>query len=102
MWRAAGGDPSKKPAKWREHESTREFVDYVSGSIVLPEDCEPFQALNESGEWSTWAHWQVGLAEHIAANLIVDQDELFHVVRGSPERARVLRAHRGHYRIIRQ
>jgi hypothetical protein len=62
MWRAAGGDPSKRPAKWRDHDATREFVEHVQGTI-LRGDSECFQSLNGGGEWNTWAHWQIGLTD---------------------------------------
>ena len=61
MWRAAKAPEHKKPAKWLAQDATAEFICYLKGT-VLPEDCEPFQAVNEGGEWNSWAHWQLGPA----------------------------------------
>ena len=61
MWRAAGGARHQVPAKWLAHDGTKNFVDYLK-STILGEDSELFKALNEGGEWNTWAHWQIGMA----------------------------------------
>ncbi len=41
---AAGADLKKQPAKWREHEGTREFVADVAEAILLIEEDELFEA----------------------------------------------------------
>lgn len=61
MWRAAGRDPQKAPAKWRDLPSVQEFCGYVA-STIGKSDSELFQALNENGEWNTWAYWQIAFA----------------------------------------
>jgi hypothetical protein len=65
MWRAAGEDESKRPAKWLGHEATREFIEYLrDSSVILPKD----NALVRSerggvgGSGATWAHWQLAMA----------------------------------------
>lgn len=61
MWRAAGGEDGKRPARWRELPGTSEFVSHIAGTIGKS-DSECFQSLNESGTWHTWAHWQISMA----------------------------------------
>lgn len=61
MWRAAGGTDSQRPAKWLEIDATQQFVEYLK-STVRTGDSELIQALNESGTWHTWAHWQIAMA----------------------------------------
>ena len=89
MWRACGADPSKRPAKWREHDSTREFVAYVASSVILIENNECFQTLRGGGgEQGTYAHWQIGLAYakylspsfHAWCNLVVREHMEGHLV----------------------
>ena len=61
MWRAAGADPSKRPANWARHDATVEFVEHLRGN-VFPEHIEPFQTDRGGADPGTWAHWQIGLA----------------------------------------
>jgi hypothetical protein len=60
MWRAAGSDPSKQPAKWREQDGTKTFVSHIACILLVGEDAL-IQTLrgNEAG---TWAHWQIAMA----------------------------------------
>jgi len=60
LWKAAGADPSKKPAKWRELPSTKEFVSYLAEVIIRKSDNELFDAAaGRNGQ--TFAHWQVAM-----------------------------------------
>ena len=60
MWRAAGAEPSQQPAKWREHEGTKDFVSHIASVLLIGEDgC--FQTLRGT-EAGTWAHWQIAFA----------------------------------------
>jgi len=61
MWRAAGSEPGKRPAKWLEQDGTAAFVDHIKSTVAL-KDSELIQALNDRGEWNTWAHWQIAFA----------------------------------------
>ncbi len=82
-----------QPAVWARQEATRRFAAYIVGSLNLTAD-QVFEA-KPGRDGGTWARGEgapfvefiaeslntpVGLI--IAANLIVDQDELFQVVRG--------------------
>lgn len=60
MWRAAGGDDSKRPVDWLRLSTTQEFAGHISAVVGKSHD-ELIQTLrgNEAG---TWAHWQIGLA----------------------------------------
>jgi hypothetical protein len=60
MWRAAGGDESKRPAKWLAQEGPQEFVRYIADNLNIPVGDI---AIGERGgrDPATWAHWQVGL-----------------------------------------
>lgn len=60
MWRAAGSDPSKQPAKWREHDGTKEFVSYIAETLRWEESF--LFAAKEGRNGGTWAHWQVAMA----------------------------------------
>lgn len=48
MWKAAGEDVNKQPAKWREH-----------ASVLLKRENEVFQT-HRGGK--DWAHWQIAMA----------------------------------------
>ena len=60
MWRAAGEPASGRPADWRRKEGA-DFIDFVQGTMPGGHS-EVIQALNEGGQWNTWAHWQIGFA----------------------------------------
>jgi hypothetical protein len=60
MWRAAGGDEYKRPARWLDQDGPREFIQFISDNlnIALDDIC-----CSERGrDGATWAHWQIGLA----------------------------------------
>ena len=60
MWRAAGEPASGRPADWRRKEGA-DFIEFVQGTMPGGHS-EVIQALNEGGQWNTWAHWQIGFA----------------------------------------
>jgi len=61
MWRAAGADPSKQPAKWRELLSTQDFAAHLADVILRKSEDGLFESKRGIGG-GTWAHWQLGLA----------------------------------------
>ena len=70
MWRAAGEPEGLRPANWTRQERTQKRVNFLVESTVLDKHSECFQAVNESGEWNTWAHW--ALAIEYAEDLSVE------------------------------
>lgn len=60
MWRAAGALKNKDPAQWRRKEGAS-FIEYFESTMPTGHS-DLIQALNEGGEWNTWAHWQIGMA----------------------------------------
>lgn len=62
MWRAAGSDPGKQPAKWRDLPSSREFAAHVANVILRKSEDEVFRVLRGGRQPGTWAHWQVAMA----------------------------------------
>ncbi len=59
MWRAAGADPSKRPAQWARYEGAQ-FVEFIGENLnMLPEHIIEAE---RGRDGATWAHWQVGLA----------------------------------------
>jgi hypothetical protein len=60
MWRAAGGDDSKRPSKWLEIEGTEVFVSHISGLLNVPH-ADIIQG-ERGRNGGTWAHWQIGMA----------------------------------------
>ena len=73
MWRAAGSDPSKAPAKWQDLPSTIEFVTHVAEILnVGKSDNEGNQGLIKivrgGNNPRTEAHWQIGLASYWLAH----------------------------------
>lgn len=58
MWKAAGSDAQKTPAKWQGLPSSKDFIEHVS-LIVGKSDI--IKATRGKGG-STWAHWQIALA----------------------------------------
>lgn len=60
MWRAAGSDPSKRPADWARLPATNEFVAHICDVVGKSHD-DIIQTLrgNEAG---TWGHWQIAMA----------------------------------------
>ncbi|WAJ30969.1 KilA-N domain-containing protein [Antarcticirhabdus aurantiaca] len=67
LWKAAGSDPSRKPAEWLGQEATKRFVDFLATSLEVSEVGENHFGLVKSQKGGasrgvTWAHWQVALA----------------------------------------
>lgn len=62
MWKAAGSDPSKQPAKWRELPSSKDFAAHVAGVILRKSEDEIFKVARGGRQPQTWAHWQIGIA----------------------------------------
>lgn len=61
MWRAAGGEDSKRPSYWIRQEGTREFIEHITANVI-PGHIEAIQAVRGGDDAGTWAHWQIGLA----------------------------------------
>lgn len=61
VWRAAGGDDSKRPVYWVRQDGTQAFIEHLVGTMI-PDHSDLIQSLNEGGTWNTWAHWQIGMA----------------------------------------
>lgn len=59
MWKAAGADPSRKPADWARKEGAS-FIEAVSLSLNMP--VEHIYRAERGKSGSTQAHWQIGLA----------------------------------------
>ena len=62
MWKAAGSDDSKKPNDWRAQEATKQFVEYIEGTIARENGNELFRVVRGGTNPGTWAHWQIGMA----------------------------------------
>lgn len=67
MWRAAGSDPSKRPAAWLRSSDARKFCLFLAETLnVLDLHTESFGGLIVSAKGGrapqTSAHWQIGLA----------------------------------------
>ena len=62
MWKAAGGDKAKQPAKWRDLPSTREFVSHLADVILQKSEDEVFSVVHGGRNPGTWAHWQAAMA----------------------------------------
>lgn len=60
MWRAAGADPARKPAKWLDLPSSMEFIEFVADLQKVGISDLLFSTKGRNG--STLAHWQIGLA----------------------------------------
>lgn len=61
LWKAAGSDPSKQPAKWRELPSTQEFVAHLA-DVVLRKSEDNIFAVTRGRNAQTFAHWQIALS----------------------------------------
>ena len=59
MWRAAGSDPSKRPADWARKEGA-EFLAFIAENLNMP--LEHIWTSERGRDGGTWAHWQPGLA----------------------------------------
>ncbi|QGA57245.1 KilA-N domain-containing protein [Brucella sp. 2280] len=63
LWKAAGSDPSKKPAKWRELPGTADLVAYVSEVVIRKSDIELFEVTRGgTSRGATFAHWHIAMA----------------------------------------
>jgi hypothetical protein len=63
MWKAAGSDPSKRPVKWLDQDSTKTFIEFLADNVkVTGSHFELFRIVRGGREPATWAHWQVGMA----------------------------------------
>jgi hypothetical protein len=60
MWRAAGGDASKRPVIWLRQEAAQQFIGYIADSLKVTDN--HLLEMETGGSGSTWAHWQVGMA----------------------------------------
>lgn len=60
MWRAAGGDPSRKPAHWLRSDAAKDFVAHIAENSKVAES--QLIAVTPGKGGGTWAHWQVGMA----------------------------------------
>lgn len=60
MWKAAGGDPSRKPAHWMRSEVARDFIAFVAENLKVAESQLCIVVAGRGG--GTWAHWQVAMA----------------------------------------
>lgn len=59
MWKAAGGDDSKRPANWARKEGAG-FIEAVSLSLNMPHGHIMRTQRGKGG--ATFAHWQIGIA----------------------------------------
>lgn len=63
MWRAAGGDDSKRPAAWLRSAGGAEFREFIEGNLnVGNSHIEIVRAERGGADPATWAHWQLALA----------------------------------------
>jgi hypothetical protein len=62
MWKAAGSDDSKKPARWRALPGAQEFIEFIEESVIGKSDNESFRTVRGGADQGTWAHWQLGMA----------------------------------------
>lgn len=69
MWRAAGSPEELRPAEWRRYPRTEKRANHIATTVGLSHS-QLFQALNEGGDWNTWAHW--ALAIEYAEDLSVE------------------------------
>jgi hypothetical protein len=61
MWRAAGSDPNKRPAKWLAQDGPQEFIRCVGANLNIP--LEDIAVAERGGrDPASWAHWHVALA----------------------------------------
>ncbi|AWC25484.1 KilA-N domain protein [Aminobacter sp. MSH1] len=58
LWKAAGSDPSKQPAKWRELPSTKEFASHIADVVLRKSEDEIFTVARGRNA-QTFAHWQI-------------------------------------------
>lgn len=61
MWKAAGSDPSKRPAYWLRQDATVEFIEHLKSNVIQD---HIDLVVTERGGTSpgTWTHWQIAMA----------------------------------------
>jgi len=61
LWRAAGSDPSKKPAEWLRSKAAVDFIASLASNLKvgIPTLTKVRKGKHLAG---TWAHWQAGMA----------------------------------------
>lgn len=57
MWKAAGRDPQKTPAKWQALPQAIAFIAEIAGKVGKSDEL-----IRTKRGVGTWAHWQIGLA----------------------------------------
>lgn len=60
MWRAAGADTQKQPAKWQALQQAADFMAYIAETLGKNESLLVWSKEGRGG--GTWAHWQIGMA----------------------------------------
>ena len=60
MWRAAGGEDSKRPSDWLALPATVEFVSHISDMDNA--EISGIIQTERGRNGGTWAHWQIGMA----------------------------------------
>jgi hypothetical protein len=59
MWRGSGSESTKRPNDWRGQEATRILVEH----LATTQGCsEPFRAVRNGADLSTFAHWHLAMA----------------------------------------
>lgn len=62
MWKAAGGDESRRPSDWLALPSTRQFRETVEATLVAGKSGIQTKRGGRGIGGQTFAHWQIGLA----------------------------------------
>lgn len=63
LWKAAGSDPSKQPAKWRDLPSTQEFSAHIADVVLRKSEDEIFSVTRGGAtRGATFAHWHIAMA----------------------------------------
>ncbi|MEQ9347734.1 MAG: phage antirepressor KilAC domain-containing protein [Thalassospira sp.] len=60
MWRAAGSDPSRKPAEWLRSADAQKFCSFLAESLNV--EISHLLEIGKGRTGATVAHWQIGLA----------------------------------------
>ncbi|WP_424138671.1 KilA-N domain-containing protein [Roseomonas chloroacetimidivorans] len=63
MWKAAGGDPSRRPAEWLRSADAKNFIGFLAGTLNVEISHIGLVRTDRGGqEPGTWAHWQIAMA----------------------------------------
>jgi KilA-N domain len=62
LWRAAGGDDSKRPAIWLRQDGTQTLIAFLADNITMTTNHSLLFRSKEGRNGATWAHWQLALA----------------------------------------